>query len=130
MYLSCFQGWHHTTPVYQSICVFSPSHLHRCVLSRLVCLVASALALVEPLSTLCPVSPSHSLLSPHSLGRQPQSCSRYLSYKATSGPIGVIMAIVVSAILGWFLNLDLFFSVQDSGTTVASPTGQPVMQIF
>jgi len=40
------------------------------------------------------------------------------------------MAIVVSAILGWILNLDLFFSEQDSGTTVASPTGQPVMQIF
>jgi hypothetical protein len=33
-------------------------------------------------------------------------------------------------ILCWFLNLSLLFFIQDYGTTVASPTGQPVTQIF
>jgi hypothetical protein len=47
-----------------------------------------------------------------------------------SGPIGIITAIGVSAILGWFLILSLLYSIQDYGTTVASPTGQPVTQIF
>src|SRR5260221_12636752 len=49
---------------------------------------------------------------------------------AMSGPIGIVMAIGVSAILGWFLLLALLFSIQDYDTTVASPTGQPVTQIF
>ena len=49
---------------------------------------------------------------------------------AMAGPIGIIMAIGVSAILGWFLILGLLFSIQDYNTTVASPTGQPVTQIF
>ena len=49
---------------------------------------------------------------------------------AMSGSIGIIMAIGVSAILGWFLMLGLLFSIQDYSTTVASPTGQPVTQIF
>jgi hypothetical protein len=49
---------------------------------------------------------------------------------AMSGPIGIITAIGVSAILGWFLILSLLFSIQDYGSTVASPTGQPVTQIF
>ena len=49
---------------------------------------------------------------------------------SVSGPIGIITAIGVSAILGWFLILGLLFSIQDYGTTVASPTGQPVTQIF
>jgi len=49
---------------------------------------------------------------------------------AMSGPIGIIMAIGVSAILGWFLLLSLLFSIQDYDTTVASATGQPVTQIF
>ncbi|KAI0282109.1 amino acid/polyamine transporter I [Russula aff. rugulosa BPL654] len=42
---------------------------------------------------------------------------------ARSGPIGIITAIGVSAILGWFLILSLLFSIQDYGTTVASPAG-------
>lgn len=49
---------------------------------------------------------------------------------AMSGPIGIITAIGVSAILGWFLILSLLFSMQDYGTTVASSTDQPVTQIF
>jgi hypothetical protein len=49
---------------------------------------------------------------------------------AMSGPIGIITAIGVSAVLGWFLILSLLFSIQDYETTVASPTGQPVTQIF
>ena len=40
------------------------------------------------------------------------------------------MAIGVSAILGQFLILDLYFSVQDCGMTVALSMGQPVMLVF
>ncbi|KAI0073328.1 APC amino acid permease [Panus rudis PR-1116 ss-1] len=49
---------------------------------------------------------------------------------AVSGPIGIIMAIGVSAVLGWFLILGLLFSIQDLDATLASETGQPVTQIF
>jgi amino acid transporter len=49
---------------------------------------------------------------------------------AMSGSIGIVMAIGVSAILGWFLILGLLFSIQDLDTTLASGTGQPVTQIF
>jgi hypothetical protein len=49
---------------------------------------------------------------------------------AIAGPIGIVMSIGVSAILGWLLILGLLFSIQDYETTVASPTGQPVTQIF
>ncbi|KAF7376994.1 APC amino acid permease [Mycena sanguinolenta] len=49
---------------------------------------------------------------------------------AMSGSIGIIMAIGVSAIMGWFLILGLLFSIQDLETTLQSGTGQPVTQIF
>ena len=49
---------------------------------------------------------------------------------AMSGPIGIIMSIGVSAILGWFLILGLLFCIQDYDSTIASPTGEPVTQIF
>ena len=49
---------------------------------------------------------------------------------ARSGPIGIIMSIGVSVVLSWFLILGLLFSIQDYNVTVASPTGQPVTQIF
>ena len=49
---------------------------------------------------------------------------------AVAGPIGIIMAIGVSAVLGWFLILGLLFSMQDYDATIASATGQPVTQIF
>ena len=52
---------------------------------------------------------------------------------AISGPIGIINAIGVTAILGWFLNglnFSLLFTVQDYRTTVALLTGQPVTHIF
>ena len=49
---------------------------------------------------------------------------------AMSGSIGIIMAIGVSAVLGWLLLLGLLFSIQDLDRTVDSPTGQPVAQIF
>ncbi|KAJ7328813.1 APC amino acid permease [Mycena albidolilacea] len=49
---------------------------------------------------------------------------------AMSGSIGIVMAIGVSAILGWFLILGLLFSIQDLDATLASETGQPVTQIF
>jgi len=49
---------------------------------------------------------------------------------AMSGPLGILMAIGVSAILGWYTILGLLFSIQDFDTTVATPTKQPVAQIF
>ena len=53
---------------------------------------------------------------------------------AMSGPIGIVMSIGVSAILGWLLILGLLFSIQESDqdyeTTIASFTGQPATQIF
>ncbi|KAH9975093.1 APC amino acid permease [Lactifluus volemus] len=49
---------------------------------------------------------------------------------ARSGPIGIVTSIGVSAVLGWFLILGLVFSIQDYSTTIASPSGQPVTQIF
>lgn len=49
---------------------------------------------------------------------------------AMSGSIGIVMAIGVSAVLGWFLILGLLFSIQDLDATIGSATGQPVAQIF
>ena len=49
---------------------------------------------------------------------------------AMSGSIGIITAIGVSAVLGWFLILGLLFSIQDLDGTLSSSTGQPVTQIF
>ena len=49
---------------------------------------------------------------------------------AMAGPIGIVMAIGVSAVLGWFLILCLLFSIQDLASTVDSEVGTPVAQIF
>ena len=49
---------------------------------------------------------------------------------AMSGSIGIIMAIGVSALLGWFVILGFLFSIQDLDRTVNTSTGQPVAQIF
>ncbi|KAI0084518.1 APC amino acid permease [Irpex rosettiformis] len=49
---------------------------------------------------------------------------------AMAGPIGIVMAIGVSAVLGWFLIIGLLFSIQDLDGTVNSATGEPVAQIF
>lgn len=47
-----------------------------------------------------------------------------------AGSVGIIMAIGVSAVLGFFLLLGLLFSIQDLDATINSETGQPVAQIF
>ncbi|KAL4072088.1 amino acid/polyamine transporter I [Scleroderma citrinum] len=49
---------------------------------------------------------------------------------AMAGSIGIVTAIGCSAVLGWFLILGLLFSIQDLETTINSPTGEPVAQIF
>ena len=49
---------------------------------------------------------------------------------AMSGALGIIMAIGVSAVLGWFLLLSLLFGIQDYESTIASATGEPSAQIF
>jgi len=51
-------------------------------------------------------------------------------HAAMAGPIGIILSISVSAILGWALMLGLLFSIQDYDRTISSPTGQPLTQIF
>lgn len=47
-----------------------------------------------------------------------------------SAPIGVLSSIIFSSIFGFFLLLCLLFSIQDFDKTVASPVGQPVLQIL
>lgn len=47
-----------------------------------------------------------------------------------SGSIGIITAIGVSSVLGFFLLLGLLFSIQDYDGTVNAASGQPVLQIF
>ena len=47
-----------------------------------------------------------------------------------AGSVGIITAIGVSAVLGFFLLLGLLFSIQNLDATINSPTGQPVAQIF
>ena len=49
---------------------------------------------------------------------------------AMSGALGIIMAIGVSAVLGWFLLVALLFSIQDYNGTVSSQTGEPAAQVF
>ena len=49
---------------------------------------------------------------------------------AWASPIGVLTSIGVSAVFGFFLILCLLFSIQDLESTIASPTGQPVLQIL
>ncbi|KAH8111566.1 APC amino acid permease [Phellopilus nigrolimitatus] len=49
---------------------------------------------------------------------------------AMAGPLGIVTAIGVSAVLGWILVLGLLFSIQDYTATVGSATGEPVAQIF
>ncbi|EIW74256.1 APC amino acid permease [Coniophora puteana RWD-64-598 SS2] len=49
---------------------------------------------------------------------------------AMAGSLGIVMAIGVSAVLGFFLLLGLLFSIQDLNAVLDSPTGEPVAQIF
>jgi len=47
-----------------------------------------------------------------------------------SAPIGVISSVGFSAFFGFFVLMAFLFSIQDFDNTVASPYGQPVLQIF
>lgn len=47
-----------------------------------------------------------------------------------AAPKGVIMSVGVSAIFGFFYLVSLLFCIQSFGDTIASPTGQPVIQIM
>jgi amino acid transporter len=47
-----------------------------------------------------------------------------------SAPIGVISSVGFSALFGFFILLSFLFSIQDFDNTLASPYGQPVLQIF
>lgn len=47
-----------------------------------------------------------------------------------SAPMGVLMSVGCSSVFGFFLILAYLFSIQDFANTVASPLGQPVLQIL
>ena len=49
---------------------------------------------------------------------------------ARSGPRGIVMSIIVSLFAGWILLIGLTFGIQHYAATVASPTGEPPVQIF
>jgi amino acid permease (GABA permease) len=49
---------------------------------------------------------------------------------ARSGPRGIVMSIVVSLFAGWVLLIGLTFAIQHYAASVASPTGEPPVQIF
>ncbi|HEY6277858.1 MAG TPA: amino acid permease [Streptosporangiaceae bacterium] len=49
---------------------------------------------------------------------------------ARSGPRGIVMSIVVSLFAGWVLLIGLTFAIQHYTAEVASPTGEPPVQIF
>ncbi|KZP23990.1 amino acid transporter [Athelia psychrophila] len=49
---------------------------------------------------------------------------------AMAGSVGIVTAIGMSSLLGFFLLLSLLFSIQDVTGTINSTTGQPVAQIF
>ena len=75
------------------------------------------------------ISPTTARL--HLIGlTEPDQMTEETRNAAMSGSLGIIMAIGVSAILGWYLMLGLLFSIQDLDKTLHSETGQPVAQIF
>lgn len=47
-----------------------------------------------------------------------------------AAPMGVITSVGFSALFGFFVLLSFLFSIQDFDNTLASPYGQPVLQIF
>ncbi|MGO9078720.1 MAG: amino acid permease [Streptosporangiaceae bacterium] len=47
-----------------------------------------------------------------------------------SGPRGIVMSILVSLFAGWILLIGLTFAIQHYSAEVASPTGEPPVQIF
>lgn len=49
---------------------------------------------------------------------------------AMAGPMGIVIAIGISVVLGWCLMVALLFCVQDFAGTINSATGEPVAQIF
>jgi amino acid permease (GABA permease) len=49
---------------------------------------------------------------------------------ARSGPRGIVMSILVSLFAGWILLIGLTFAIQHYSAEVASPTGEPPVQIF
>ncbi|RCH92951.1 hypothetical protein CU098_008192 [Rhizopus stolonifer] len=47
-----------------------------------------------------------------------------------SGPVGMVMAVIVSSVMGFCFILAFLFCMQDLDTTINSTTGFPVMQIM
>lgn len=71
---------------------------------------------------------------------QAQSClsgydaSAHLSEETkntdTSGPMGMISAVVVAIIVGWLYIISIFLGIHDYESTLNTPTGFPVTQIL
>ncbi|ORZ03400.1 amino acid/polyamine transporter I [Syncephalastrum racemosum] len=47
-----------------------------------------------------------------------------------SGPVGMVMAILVSAVMGWIFIIGFLFCIQDLESTINTSTNFPVMQII
>ncbi|KAF7986843.1 hypothetical protein HWV62_12554 [Athelia sp. TMB] len=52
------------------------------------------------------------------------------SNAAMAGSVGIVTAIGMSSLLGFFLLLAVLFSIQDVTGTINSATGQPIAQVF
>ena len=49
---------------------------------------------------------------------------------AIRGPLAIRVAILVSGVVGWMLNITFCFCLTDVDSIMATPTGLPVAQIF
>lgn len=49
---------------------------------------------------------------------------------AVRGPVAIVVAVLVSGVVGWMLTVTFCFCLIDSDGIVSSPTGLPAAQIF
>ena len=49
---------------------------------------------------------------------------------AVRGPVAIVLAVLVSGVIGWMLTVTLCFCMKDFDGIVSSPTGLPAAQIF
>lgn len=49
---------------------------------------------------------------------------------AVRGPVAIVVAVLVSGVVGWMLTITFCFCMNDFDGIVSSPTGLPAAQIF
>lgn len=49
---------------------------------------------------------------------------------AVRGPVAIVLAVLVSGVIGWMLTVTFCFCMKDFDGIVSSPTGLPAAQIF